>query len=252
MNGTAYWSTRIFPPRSHGSGAAPFADLLAKGHEKRIAGLTRAERDLIMAWIDTNGLYYGTWDTTEHGCTLADWDATRNQLIAEMQAAGCGHCHVAGEQTSPRFDSDWINLETPQWSRILRAPLAPGGPAMGLGSCRNRPVDPARPRVRLPWNGYAHAVQPLERFLTQPLASSDTSGDAIASFASSEDSHYRTMLAIIDKAREKALSTPRVDMPGARVVGGECRTDVPKLPPRSQNGARLEQPAAANSLKYSP
>ena len=28
MNGTALWSSQIFPPRSHGSGAAPLADLL--------------------------------------------------------------------------------------------------------------------------------------------------------------------------------------------------------------------------------
>ncbi|MDZ7620427.1 MAG: hypothetical protein U1E05_25775, partial [Patescibacteria group bacterium] len=49
MNGTALWSSQLFPPRSHGSGAAPLADVLVSGHEGRLADLTRAERDLIMA-----------------------------------------------------------------------------------------------------------------------------------------------------------------------------------------------------------
>jgi hypothetical protein len=57
MNGTALWSAQIFPPRSHGLGAAPLADLLVSGHEGRLPDLTRLERDLLMAWIDSNGLY---------------------------------------------------------------------------------------------------------------------------------------------------------------------------------------------------
>jgi hypothetical protein len=57
MNGTALWSAQIFPPRSHGLGAAPLADLLVSGHEGRLPDLTRPERDLLMAWIDSNGLY---------------------------------------------------------------------------------------------------------------------------------------------------------------------------------------------------
>ena len=30
MNGTAFWSSQLFPPRSHGSGAAPLAKLLVE------------------------------------------------------------------------------------------------------------------------------------------------------------------------------------------------------------------------------
>ncbi len=67
MNGTAHWSCQLFKPRSHGSGAAPLAERLVSGHDGRLAHLTRAERDLLLAWIDTNGLYHGTWDQTRGG-----------------------------------------------------------------------------------------------------------------------------------------------------------------------------------------
>jgi hypothetical protein len=62
MNGTAFWSSKIFAPRTHGSGAAPLAKLVMQGHGG--AQLSPAERDLLMAWIDSNGLYHGTWDST--------------------------------------------------------------------------------------------------------------------------------------------------------------------------------------------
>jgi hypothetical protein len=54
MNGTAPWSAQIFAPRQHGSGAAPLADLLVEGHEGYMPDMTRTERDLLMAWIDSN------------------------------------------------------------------------------------------------------------------------------------------------------------------------------------------------------
>jgi hypothetical protein len=76
MNGTALWSSKLFEPRGHGSGAAPLAELLVRGHDGHIAGLSRKQRDLLMAWIDTNGLYYGTWDYTQSGCAIKDWNAT--------------------------------------------------------------------------------------------------------------------------------------------------------------------------------
>ena len=32
-----------------------------------------------MAWIDTNGLYHGTWDYTKHGCAIRDWNSTQGR-----------------------------------------------------------------------------------------------------------------------------------------------------------------------------
>ena len=47
------------------------------GHKGRIKDLPRRDRDLILAWIDTNGLYHGTWDRSPHGSKVAAWAATR-------------------------------------------------------------------------------------------------------------------------------------------------------------------------------
>ena len=224
MNGTAHWSCQIFPPRGHGSGAAPLAKLLLDGHGGRTSSLTRKERDLLMAWIDSNGLYHGTWNYTKHGHALAEWPRVKQALATEMQAAGCVRCH------GQKFESDWFNLQAPELSRIVRAPLPRDAAGFGLGLCRDRKVDP-RPRVQLLVNGYAHAVQPVEAFAPKPVSPSDTSGSPVVSFASTQDKHYQAMLEIIRSGRDKALTMPRVDMPGAEVVAGECRMFLPPLLP---------------------
>ena len=231
MNGTAPWSAQIFAPRAHGSGAAPLADLLLKGHDGQIADLTRAERDLLMAWIDSNGLYYGTWNETAAGCAIKQWKSTQAALVAEMRGAGCLQCHGNGSKAT-FIENDWINLEHPEWSRILRAPLAEGGEGLGLATCRERKIDPRRQRIHLLWKGYAHSVQPPEAFPKHEVLPPDPSGEPAVSFQSTEDPHYQRMLAIIRGARDVALSQPRVDMPGAEVIAGTCRTfRAPPVPP---------------------
>jgi hypothetical protein len=81
------------------------------------------------------------------------------------------------------------------------------------------------------WNGYAHAVQPPEAFPKHPVLPPDRSGKPVISFASTGDAHYQAMLAIVREGREKALAAPRIDMPGAEAVGGECRNfNPPPLP----------------------
>jgi len=112
MNGTALWSAQIFPPRFHGSGAAPLAEALVSGHKGRVPNLTRPQRDLVLAWVDTNGLFHGTWDYSRFGCSVASWDETRNALAAEMQSAGCGRCHGDGGRATV-FEDDWFNLQRP-------------------------------------------------------------------------------------------------------------------------------------------
>lgn len=231
MNGTALWSAQLFPPRRHGSGAAPLAKLLVEGHEGRIPDLSRKERDLLLAWIDSNGLYHGTWDYNANGCAIRQWNAIKQALVARMAEAGCLKCH--GPQGSILyFENDWINLKDPALSRILRAPLPPGAPGYGLGLCRNRPVDPRRQRIHLLWNGYAHAVQPPEAFPRHPLVPPDPSGPPAITFASTDDPHYQAMLAIIRDARDQVLATPRIDMPGAERIAGQCRQFIPPpVPP---------------------
>ena len=224
MNGTALWSAKQFAPRGHGSGAAPLAQILVTGHNGYIPNLSRPERDLLLAWIDSNGLYYGTWDGTKAGCAIRDWKSTKDALLAEMGAAGCGRCH--GDPVA-FFENDWINLQRPEFSRLLRAPLVKGSDGFGLSLCRDRRVDPQRQRIHLLWNGYAHAVQPPEAFARHPIVPADPSGTPVASFTATSDAHYQALLAIIRDARDKTLANPRVDMPGAEVLGGACRHLLP-------------------------
>ncbi len=221
MNGTAYWSAPLKPPRSHGSGVAPLANVIMSGHQGMIDGLTRTERDLIMAWIDSNGLYSGTWHYTKHGYGLPDWDALRGELVAKMSEAGCSSCH------GKFVGSDWFNLQAPEQSRILRAPLKAGQDGRGLAICRNHKMDPRRQRTRLLVQGYAHAVKPLSDFAPRPMPPIDEGGQPHVTFASTEDPHYKALLAIIRRGSKRVLATPRIDMPGAEAIVGECRMFVP-------------------------
>ena len=228
MNGTAHWSSQIFAPRAHGSGAAPLAEAIMSGHKGRIPKLTELQRDLVMAWIDSNGLYHGTWDTTAHGYWIGAWGPMRDRLLAQMGGAGCTRCHDGV------FTSDWVNLRDPEFSRILRAPLAPGAGGYGQAICRDHPMDPKRRRIRLLRDGYAHAVQPVSHFAPQPMPTLQAEGQPEPTFTSAEDPRYRAMLAIIEQARMDALSAPRVDMPGAEPIAGESRMFIPTpLPART-------------------
>ncbi len=231
MNGTALWSARIFPPLSHGSGAAPLAEVLVSGHDGRINDLTRAERDLVLAWIDSNGLYHGSWDYSKHGCRIGTWGQTKAALVRSMKDAGCMKCHGDAKGKAVLFESDWVNLRTPERSRLLRAPLPAGAPGLGLGFCRQAVVDPSRRRLRLLATGkYAHGIKAVEAFRVPPRPAAPV-GDAVVSFRSTSDSHYQAMLEIIRGGRRKALTQPRVDMPGAVVIAGACRQFVPPCVP---------------------
>ena len=221
MNGTAYWSCQLFKPRSHGSATAPLAKAIMSGHEGRIKKMTETERDLVMAWIDSNGLYYGSWDYTSHGYALGAARSVRGQLAGVMQKAGCGKCH------DRYMANDWFNLREPEFSRILRAPLAKGDKGYGLAICRNHEMDPKRNRIRLLRSGYAHAVRPLTSFAKQPVPPIRKGGTPQPTFASTDDPNYQAMLAIIRQGRRDALVRPRVDMPGADVIAGKPRMFIP-------------------------
>jgi hypothetical protein len=254
MNGTAHWSAQIMPPKSHGSSTAPLAEILLSGHKGYIPNLGRAERDLLLAWIDSNGLYHGTWDYTKNGCSIDSWEKTKNAIVAEMAASGCMKCHGNEKNQPTFFEDDWFNLERPELSRVLRAPLAVGrasvpakevapasvpagssvdittagrdAGATGLGEalCRDAKLLPGHQRVRMLWHGYAHAVQPVEYYKEPaPPAPIDPKAPVVTTFASTQDPHYQKLLEIIRKGKRDALATPRVDMPGADVQAGVCR-----------------------------
>jgi hypothetical protein len=238
MNGTAHYSTKIFPAYEIGSPAAPLGKVVvdgALGHKDRFK-ITTAERDLILAWIDGNGPYHGTWNYTPRAFNLREWGGAKNQLIAEMKAAGCVKCHNTGGRGG-RFEPDWFNLENPEFSRILRAPLAKGKDGHGAALCRDAKVDGFR-RLRIFSTGrYEHAVKPLDSFPKQVWRKWDkgaASGKPVVSFENTKNKHYVKMLDIITKARDAALKNPRLDMPRGEVfaISGRHRNIYPVRIPK--------------------
>jgi len=222
MNGTAYWSCKVFGPYSHGSGRAPLAERLLK--EPHRGRLSQTEREQLFAWMDSNGVYFGTWDYTAAGPRAKPFLDAVARVKDVMKEAGCGRCHADAKGDIRRFDQ-WINLERPELSRVLRAPLpasetADGG--YGLALCRDRPVDQSFSRKGLIYGfGYAHAVKELDSFPTQAWPKAwPPEGAPVTSFASTADPYYRKLLGVIRDARAEQLAVPRVDMPGAEFVGG--------------------------------
>ncbi|MDR2643612.1 MAG: hypothetical protein LBC74_12545 [Planctomycetaceae bacterium] len=261
MNGTANWSAQIFGTYEHGSGKAPLADVVVSGHKKRFPNMTQTERELMLAWIDTNGLYYGTWNYTKNGYTIPQWQKLKSDLINVMKEAGCASCHADEKGNIRRFEPDWINLEKPEWSRILRAPLpdvtsvtsnkdkisankksnGSSEQNLGLGFCRAGKVDQNWRRLLMPTNSsYEHAVRELNRFPRQIWRNWDKdvskTGEPVISFASTSDPYYQKMLRLIDSARYEILNNPRIDMPGAISIGGQFRQIIPTPLPNRQIG----------------
>jgi mono/diheme cytochrome c family protein len=224
MNGTAYYSAQILAPYQHGSGKAPLADVVITGHEDKVK-LSKEEKELVLAWIDTNGLYYGTWNFTKHGYSLPVWNTVKTELVKVMQENNCVKCHADDKGNISRFEADWFNLEKPELSRILRAPLPKDSDGYGLGFCRNVPVDQNWRRVRMLNNSqYQHAVVPLSSFPVQEQRRWDKSGgEAVVSFESPNAPVYQRMLGLLTAAHNAALSAPRIDMPGGNSVAGQFR-----------------------------
>jgi len=150
-----------------------------------------------------------------------------------MQQSRCAECHLDANNHVKRFD-DWINLERPEHSRILRAPLAED--AGGVTLCRNRKFNQSFSRLGLMFqSGYEHAVKNLDQFPTQQWVSWEKSfeGEPVVSFVSTDDPVYQKMLAIIEEARTRQLLNPRVDMPYANEIGdgiiaGRSRQIIPQ------------------------
>ncbi len=216
-------SSDILPPRTIGSGAANLGELLLTGHDQRIADLAQSERDLLMAWMDGNSNYSGTWDYTQQATVNAIMDV-RGPLSAAMQSAGCTECHPAGH-----IGNDWVNLQKPEWSRILRAPMAKADGELGLSWCRDRKAPSGMALVD-------QRIMPPDRFHPLALPRLDLSGEPKPTLASTDDPNYQQMLRIIRRTAFVALSSPRVDMPGAQTVRGVCRRQrtmpLPAVPPR--------------------
>jgi hypothetical protein len=259
MNGTADHSNQLLPAKSHGSAIAPLADIILSGHEGRVK-MSQHEKDLVMAWIDSNGLYYGTWDSTKHGYESKTLNETYTALNGIMEKEGCTHCHASRQapQQGVAFTRDWINTRNPKLSRILRAPMAKGGKGFGAEICRNHKMDPKRNRITLLKSGrYQHALKPLDFFPTVKEAAIQEGGTPHITFKNENNPVYREMLAVIKEGRRKILAAPRVDMPGAEIIAGADRMlvmpDVPGVAPpmdviRQGGQMRISWPRTASNI----
>ena len=233
-NNASVHTSKLLRPYTIGSGGATLSEVFIDRHPE----ISKAERDLVLAWMDTNSNYYGTWDFTENATCNAIL-STRGPLSAAMQAAGCTECHAPGH-----IGNDWVNLQKPEWSRILRAPMARSEGGLGVAFCRQRK---AQTGYRLIDQG----VQPpdvLKESIQPPWY---PSGEEHVSFASTDDEHYQAMLAVIRQARAEALAKPRVDMPGAEITPGEIRVLVPMpVPEKSPAMAANLRPDHAVELSW--
>ncbi|MHC4994045.1 MAG: HzsA-related protein [Planctomycetota bacterium] len=207
--------TTILRPRTIGSAAAPLTELLFNGHGGYVTGMTDTERATLLAWMDGNSNYYGSFDYTLHG-TCESFKKVAQRLEAQMETRGCVACH------KKRVGNDWVNLQTPRLSRILRAPLAGDQPG-GLDWCRDRK---ARDVHGLLVNTQKRVSPDVFYPSEFPNRAPDPSGKSVTPFASVDSSGYRAMLRLIVAARDEALRSPRVDMPGAKVIKGEFRAPI--------------------------
>lgn len=244
MNGTAYFSCKIFPPYSHGSGAAPLANVVLNDSTHKNL-LTEKEKELLFTWIDSNGLYFGTWNYTQSGPFLKPWNTARQKIAKIMQENNCVQCHANDQGVIARFENDWINLDKPEMSRVLRAPLPDSKEApFGIGACRDKKFDLNFRRLGVLSNGqYAHQVRNLDSFPSQTWTPSAKDGQAYLSWQNADSPVYKQMLNVIQQAREEALANPRIDMPtayenGLGVIPGRFRqilpTPLPKTAPKVQ------------------
>jgi len=95
---------------------------------------------------------------------------------------------------------------------------------LGLAMCRSRQARTGYPLVD-------QRIQPPDMVVASRQSEWDDSGSPVVTLASPDDPYYEAMLEIIQRTRAEVLSRPRVDMPGAQIVGGRCRMNVlPALP----------------------
>ncbi len=217
-NPTSYWSTKIFDPYTHGSGSAPLADKVLNDPTHKDF-LTEDERKLLFTWIDTNGLYFGTWNYTQSGPFLVGWEEAVNQIREAMQDSSCANCHADENGKVVRFEDDWINFERPEYSRVLRAPMAVGN-GRGIGACRNHKFEQDYRRLGLLKyrfrDSYPIDLDKLPTQVWKPVAGeNDGSGEPVISIQSTDDPVYEQILSIIKRTARYVYAAPRIDMKNA-------------------------------------
>jgi hypothetical protein len=214
-------------PYSTYSSASPLVDKLEPSHHD--VKLTSHEKKRVRLWIDVGATYPGTyaaygsgqiggcWRNNEPIRVMADAWPTTAPAVAAIERR-CGACH--GEDQLPRHVTarvpldpwgdmlSWtrplsrysrhrlFNLDRPEKSLVLLAPLAQAAGGYAVGQPASEIVDPQpTPEDR------SRPPQPIEH----PVV-----------FADVTDPDYRAVLAHVQAAKTTLQRIKRFDMPGFR------------------------------------
>lgn len=199
-----YWlnpgPTGVLPALKTGSWTSKLTDLIEKGHHD--VSLTDNEKRALYAWIDSNAIYYGTWDmsrphsiggrdtwaeipskteTTDwfknepakwHKTEPADWFKAVQEIVKRRNLSGLRD-GLSFEKPEARSNLK-INLTRPQCSHLLLEDLAVGS------------------------GGWAEEDE--------------------AVFKTKDDPDYKKLLAAIQIGSDALSRLPRMDMPHAKAV----------------------------------
>lgn len=126
---------RITQPLAFGSHKSRLiAVLQGDAHRKRVS-LSRQEWIGLVTWIDANGPYHDGFINKRPARPAYDMsaDAALVQGLADVHKRRCASCHEPAAVTR----LDWIDLDRPEKSLFLSAPLAQE--AGGRGACQEPP-----------------------------------------------------------------------------------------------------------------
>ncbi len=134
------------------------------------------------------------------------------------------------------IENDWVNLQRPEWSRILRAPLAKGRGRVRAGELPRSQDRSAAGSGFICFGRVTRTRSSRPRRFRRTRCCRPIQAASRSSACIDGRRAFRKMLAIIRGARDAALADPRVDMPGAEVMAGMCRTfrspPVPAFAPK--------------------
>jgi len=108
------------PPYTYGSRVSPLMKLLASGHHG--VELGAEERLRLVNWIDANGVYYDTYETS-HWPNRHIFSEATQKAVGDVYGRRCADCH--GEDDGQQ-GTWWLSLSRRDatHSRMLQAPLA--------------------------------------------------------------------------------------------------------------------------------
>jgi hypothetical protein len=170
--------------------------MLEAGHQK--VNVDAESRRRIYAWIDSNAIYYPTFNMTRPHTTggrdtfySVDNNSrgpvkpypwfTRFQSIYSNQ---CSTCHGEVIATGLANKQQWINLTRPENSRVLTAHLSKKAGGYGLTGARRK-------------------------------------GQDVPVFESKKNATYLQLLSALREGKQELEKKPRIDMPGAVVIRQE-------------------------------